>query len=325
MSTSLTVIDKELQARLPVFLELLPPNITPQRLARTVMMAIERTPKLLDCTPQSIINAATTAAVLGLEVDGVTGQGWILPYGNRATFLIGSKGFNTIAFRAGYTLSAGVVREGDIFDYELGSSAFVRHKPVPGNRGRIVGAWATATSSDKPPIVRWMSIEEIEQIKQKSPGARKPDSPWNDLHGPGYSGMCEKTAKRRLARDIPMTTFAVAASLDAEIEDGKAAWLTPDGGLHTDDSAGPVERGTITDVQPEELLMPANPNPWPDFKAVKEFVNWSTEFFTDHPGGCDAWKAHFGRKLDSMLVHPREEVRQAATDLIELYEAKRQT
>lgn len=270
MGTSLAVVNRELTARLPVFQQVLPPQVSPERLMRTVITSCERNPRLLECSPQSIINAATTAAVLGLECDGVTGQGFIVPYKGVATFQPGYKGYNTLAARAGYTVNGAVVREGDEFDYQLGTGGFIRHKPMPGTKRRIVAAWATAESIGRPNIVALMWIDEIEQIKAKSPGARKADSPWNDVNGPGYAAMVEKTAKRRLARSMPLSVMTKAADLDMQHERGNAAYLTPSGDLRVVGEAsaaeGPNGDGTIIDAQPDDILSPANrpAEPQPD-------------------------------------------------------------
>jgi phage RecT family recombinase len=75
-----------------------------------------------------------SAACLGLEVDGVTGQAYLIPFKGRAQLVVGYKGYNTLAARSGITITGAVVREGDEFDYQLGSAAFVRHKPK-GSKG----------------------------------------------------------------------------------------------------------------------------------------------------------------------------------------------
>jgi phage RecT family recombinase len=70
-----------------------------------------------------LFNSAMSAAVLGLEVDGVTGQAYLIPFAGKAQLVIGYKGFNTLAARSGITITGAVVREGDEFDFELGSNA----------------------------------------------------------------------------------------------------------------------------------------------------------------------------------------------------------
>ena len=297
MGTNLTVIDRELTTRLPIFQQVLPPSVSPQRLMRTVMMSIERLPKLLDCTPQSIINAATTAAVLGLECDGVTGQGYLIPYGNVAQFQIGYKGYNTLASRAGYTVNGAVVREQDEFEYSLGTGGYVRHKPLLERvrERRIIAAWATAESTGRPAIVAIMSIDEILEIKARSKGAKKLDSPWNDATGPGFAAMCEKTVKRRLARSMPLSVMQLANALDSAVEEGHQVHLEPDGNLKV------VGSGTADDAprtaQPAEILTPANE--WPTHNTRGEWAKWSRDKFLLKASvdQAKAWHAHYGEHL----------------------------
>lgn len=314
MGTDLAVIDRELTARKPVFAQLLPPSVTPDKLMRTVMMSIERNPRLLNCTVQSIVNAATTAAVLGVECDGVTGQGYIVPYGNVATFQLGYKGYNTIAARAGYTITGSVVREGDAFAYELGSDPYVKHKPHHTRGARIVGAWACATSNHRPPIIRYMPIEEIEDVKARSQGAKKPDSPWNDPFV-GYPSMCEKTVKRRLARDMPMSVMQQAAALDASVDIGKSAHLDVSGEMHTE-AEGPKAEGVIIDVQPEDLTTPVG---WPDHRTIKAFYEYSLKVLNDEPTRAKEWHDHYRSKLDSMFASAHKDVRFAYDELMGIY------
>lgn len=317
MGTDLKVIDKELTARKPIFLQLLPPSITPDRLMRTVMMSVEKTPKLMQCSVQSIVNAATTAAVLGLECDGVTGQGYLVPYGGVATFQIGYKGYNTLGARAGYTITGSVVREGDAFAYELGSDPYVKHKPSKVRGGRIVGAYAIARSNDRPPIIRYMDIDEIEDIKAKSQGAKKDDSPWRDPKV-GYPAMCEKTVKRRLARDMPMSVMQTAAALDSAQDRGDPAHLDVGGALHAggDSAAGPQSAGVIIDVQPEDITSPVG---WPTHRTLKEFFDYSTKLLNEQPDRAEAWHEHYKDKLAALKDHTHPAVQEALSDLVALY------
>jgi recombination protein RecT len=318
MGTSLAVIDKELTARKTIFAELLPPSVSADKLMRTVMMSVERNPRLAECSVQSIVNAATTAAVLGLECDGVTGQGYIVPYKNTATFQIGYKGYNTMAARAGYTITGGVVREGDAFESEMGSTPYVRHRPLHARGARIVSAWACATSNDRPPIIRVMSIEEIEDVKARSQGARKADSPWNDPVT-GYPAMCEKTVKRRLARDMPMSVMQSASALDSAQDRGDPAFLNAKGDLHND-APGPAAKGTIIDVAPENILEPVN---WPTHKTPKQFFAYSTEYLeTATLEQATAWHAHYADTLVKLKDHEHPSVQEALSDLIALFVEK---
>ena len=169
VGSELVALEQQLKPLAPHFAQVLGKTMPVERLMRTIMISVERLPMLLQCDRQSIFNAAMSAACLGLEVDGVTGQAYLIPFKGRAQLVIGYKGFNTLAARSGITITGAVVREGDEFDYQLGSSAFVRHVPTLGNKGRIVAAWATATALQRPPMGRAASFTTGLSRSMKSP------------------------------------------------------------------------------------------------------------------------------------------------------------
>jgi len=171
-----------------------------------------------------------SAAVLGLEVDGVTGQAFLIPFKTRAQLVVGYKGYNTMGARSGYTITGACVREGDEFDYMLGSECYLRHKPSFRADARITHAWAVATNLRLPPIISVLSIHDIIAVKNKSPGAQKADSPWRDV-AIGFPAMSEKTAKRRLARSMPLNVMQYASRLEEAFdEQHRPGWIDPERG-----------------------------------------------------------------------------------------------
>jgi recombination protein RecT len=88
-ANDLVVFEKQLQPLAPRFAQVLGATMPVERLMRTVMISVERLPRLLDCDRQSLFNAAMSAACLGLEVDGVTGQAYLLPFKGKAQLVIG--------------------------------------------------------------------------------------------------------------------------------------------------------------------------------------------------------------------------------------------
>lgn len=247
MSNDLVLFEQQMKAVTPQFADVLGNRMPPERLIRTVLMACEKVPKLLQCNRQSLMNAGMTFGVLALEVDGVTGQGYILPFANVAQPVIGYKGYNTIAGRGGITITGAVVREGDEFDWSKGTKAFVRHKAKLDNRGRIIAAWSHAEANGRPPIVEVMGIGDLEDVRARSPGAKKADSPWNDPKI-GLPAMYEKTVKRRLARSTPMNwaspEFQYAAVMEEAFEErGKHSYIAPGRGVIIDgEDAGPIAK-----------------------------------------------------------------------------------
>lgn len=254
MANDLTVLENQLAPLAPRFTEALAGMMPVERLTRTIVVSCERVPRLLECDRQSLFNAAMSAACLGLEVDGVTGQAFLIPFGTKAQLVIGYKGYNTLAARSGYVIRGGVVRDGDdIWDFDE-ATAFVKHKRNLGNQGRIIAAWALAASNSLPPALRVLGIDELMAIKARSPGARKTDSPWNDPTI-GFPAMCEKSPKRRLARVMPLNIMQLAARLDEAFEEqGRTAHITADRNIIID--------GEFTEPSPTPKvgdLIPASP------------------------------------------------------------------
>lgn len=70
-----------------------------QRFITTVIAAVNATPALKNCTPDSIITSALQMESLGLPYG--MGDAYIIPYGDKATFQIGARGYITLAMRSG--------------------------------------------------------------------------------------------------------------------------------------------------------------------------------------------------------------------------------
>lgn len=281
--SNLVQYEKALEPMIPTFKDLLAPvSMEPARLIRTVLVSIERTPQLQKCTMQSVVNSATTFAVLGLEVDGVTGQGFLLPFRDLAQPVIGYKGYNTLAWRAGYTINGSVVREGEEFDYMLGSEGFVRHKPLLGGKPdrQILAAYACATAPGMSPIVQVLDINELLAVKAKSPGAKRSQSPWNDP-SVGFAAMCEKTAKRRLARAMPLNVMQRAATMEERFDEmGQSSYIRPDGNLFDGSDKVKMDKqpeptGPIIDMEPivfKVQMADGSERTFPNFEGWKAFM-----------------------------------------------------
>lgn len=244
MPSELAIFENQLKPLTNQFEDVLADRMPAERLMRTLFMACEKTPKLLQCNRQSLINCGMTFAVLALETDGVTGQGYILPFKQVAQPVVGYKGYNTIGARSRLTITGQVVREGDEYDFDVGEG-WVKHKPTAaGSQGRIIAGWAKAAATDRPAIVEWMWLPDLEAVKAKSPGARMSDSPWNDARV-GLPAMYSKTVKRRLARSTPMEwarpEFQLAARMEEAFdEQGKTGHITRDRGLILEGNASPI-------------------------------------------------------------------------------------
>lgn len=69
------------------------------RFTSSLIAAVSATPALKNCTTDSIITAALQFVPFDFPIG--TGAAWIIPYGDKATFRIGAKGYRQLAMRSG--------------------------------------------------------------------------------------------------------------------------------------------------------------------------------------------------------------------------------
>lgn len=136
----------------------LPKHLTADRMSRLALTAFSTTPALQNCEHKSIAASIMTASTLGLEI-GVNGQGFLIPYGKNCQFVPGWKGLVDLVSRSGRaTVWTGAVFQGDEFDYALGDTPFIRHRPGDEDDPELlthVYAVGRARGSDHPVIEVW--------------------------------------------------------------------------------------------------------------------------------------------------------------------------
>lgn len=202
----------------------LPKHLTPERLLRVTMTAVQNTPKLLDCDRTSLFAAVMTCAQLGLEPDGVLGQAYLVPFRGKVQFIPGYKGFLTLARNSGEisSIQAHEVCENDEFDYAYGLDERLHHRPAEGERGEVTHFYAYAKFKDGGHVFEVMTLTQVEAVRDNSEGYKAfkngviKSNPW-DSH---FVQMGRKTAIRRLANYLPLSVQR-AAALDAAYDDGK--------------------------------------------------------------------------------------------------------
>lgn len=108
----------------------LPKHLSAERMARIALTCFRQNPGLGKCDPKSVFAAVIMSAQLGLE-PGIGGQAYLIPYGGECQFVPGWQGLVDIVSRSGRaSVWTGAVYEGDEFDYALGDSPFVKHRPA---------------------------------------------------------------------------------------------------------------------------------------------------------------------------------------------------
>lgn len=169
------------------------------RFLRQLIMATDKNLALLDCSPASFFSAALALAACGLDPSGNNGESAIVPFKGVATPMVMARGYVMMAIRSGAAkaIDHGVVCEGDQFDYELGTNAYIRHRPALNNRGEAVAVWCFAVLPTGEKIFEVMGWDEVEAIRARSRSAN--NGPW--VTDPLEMGR--KTVLRRIMKRIP--------------------------------------------------------------------------------------------------------------------------
>lgn len=190
----------------------LPSHINAAHMIRVALTTINRTPKLLACTPLSLCSAVMQAAELGLELSGPLGQAYLIPYwnshtkSNEAQFQIGYKGIKDLAFRTGQVASypARVVHEKDPFDINYGTNQFIHHKPYvgAGDPGKIIGVYAVVNFKGGGEDFEFWTYDQVEEHRKRySKYSDKPDSVWQN----NWPAMAKKTLMIQVGKRCPMS------------------------------------------------------------------------------------------------------------------------
>ena len=228
-------IEGLIESRKDAIARALPKMIDQKRFIQIVMTCVGKNPELLKCTEISLLGSILTAAQVGLELDPVFGQAYLIPYWNKdkkcheAQFQAGYKGLIELALRSEKVISitAQVIYEGDEWRYEHTSDgdSFV-HKPVMDNdrRGNPVGAWARAKLKDGFSQFDVMTTGDIEAIRQAAPSANSPA--WRNH----WSEMAKKTVVKRMAKYLPVAAELHKYSAQEDALEGGFATIDISGG-----------------------------------------------------------------------------------------------
>jgi len=170
--------------------KVLPTHMTPDRFIRVALTALTRTPKLLDCTKESLLRCMMDLSASGLEPDGRHAH--LIPYGKECTLVIDYKGIVAIVRRdpAVVDVQCFTIRENDSATWNNGviNHTFRIGKP----RGEVIATytkitWADGRVSTGEPFEK----EDAERSRKSSKSGNA--GPWKDH----YTEMWKKSNIRR--------------------------------------------------------------------------------------------------------------------------------
>lgn len=207
-----------MQSQKDAFDEVLQKSITKERFVRIALSAFRNTPKLMECSKVSLVNALMNSAALGLEPNTPLGLSYLIPRNSRdgmqVRFEIGYKGLLDLARRSGQivTIHADVVRAEDFYEAWHGSQAHLKHVPFrAGDRGAVVTYYAYAKLKDGGFQFVEMPPLDIEAIRQRSQA--KDSGPWVT----DYEAMAKKTVLKQLCKLLPQSVH-ISHALQADID-----------------------------------------------------------------------------------------------------------
>lgn len=209
----------------------LPMQMSVNRLVRVAISSVRKNPDLQMCDALSIVACVIQGAQLGLEMDGVLGNAYMVPYGQQAQFIIGYKGLVTLGYRSDRIsrIDGKNVYEGDDFEYQYGTNQFISHIP----RGeydpdKITDTYVIIKLADGRDIIEVWGVNRIKARRDRfSQGwQKKPNtSPWAFA----FEAMALKTVARAAFKFAPISvSLQNAIAMDEQYEVGIPQGLTSD-------------------------------------------------------------------------------------------------
>lgn len=210
----------------------MPKHVTPDRLFRTLLTAVNHDPKLLKCTQASIVEGIMKAGELGLDLSGTMGEAYLIPFSNKvdgvwvlqAVLIPGYRGLQKLARQSGEVdrIEARAVYERDNFELEFGLSPKLKLVPAIGDRGKIIGAYALVMLKSGEALIDWMTKAEIDKIRASSKS--KDSLMWSEHYGEA----ARKTVFRRCVKWAPVSAEKFQQAL--EVADREFSLDVVDGG-----------------------------------------------------------------------------------------------
>jgi len=199
------------------------------RFMSSVTAAVQRNPKLLECTQISFINSFMMVAQCEFMPSDVSGEAYVLPYKSKkkvgnawvevmeAQFQLGYQGIVTLLYRAGAkSIVSELVHKNDVFKI-INTNIYHEIDPFKtlAERGEVIGAYAIITTKTGGEIGKFMRIEDIVAHGKKfSKSFASEFSPWNASNDP-EGWMPRKTVLKQAAKLAPKNeTLNIAIAED---------------------------------------------------------------------------------------------------------------
>lgn len=208
-------------------------------------VSVRNNPKLLECTPMSIVSSLVAISLSGLDV--ASNEAYVVPYKNYKTgktyaipitsyrgdiknmyrFKVDS---NTPLIKSIYVSE---VKEKDLFDVSGGSEVRIIHKPnYREERGEVFSYYAIAKLHTGGEVFSIMTKKEVEDYadkysKSKDWKTKKLTGPWSTE----FDEMAKKTVIHKLKKLLPSSFVSTEDYIDTELFDNRVVEMTKEGNI----------------------------------------------------------------------------------------------
>lgn len=212
MSNAIQVVQSAILAIRPTFDSVLVDrSINFDREAEFAIQTISKsdyTLKIAAGNRQSVIDAVTNIAAIGISLNPARKQAYLVPRDGSICLDISYIGLLDLAMESGSIRwgQARLVHEKDSFELQgLDKEPLHRYAPF-GDRGDIIGAYCVVKTSDGDYLTEAMSVEEINSIRDRSSAwkawvEKKKKCPWVT----DWGEMAKKTVVKRAYKYWPKT------------------------------------------------------------------------------------------------------------------------
>lgn len=171
---------------------------------------VQSTPKLLECSEQSLMWSFMKCAEYNLFPSSVSGEVYILPYGWIAQFQLGYKGIISLLYRAGIgSIYTDIVRANDRFKVTSGLNPNIEHEYALENRWDPIWVYVVCSVNNEK-IWKYMWRDEVLAFKKFSKSAWSTSSPWDPKNDPELN-MWRKTVIKQVAKNLSLTEDVYSA------------------------------------------------------------------------------------------------------------------
>ena len=208
-------------------------------------VSVRNNPKLLECTPMSIVSSLVAISLSGLDV--ASNEAYVVPYKNYKTgktYAIPITSYrgdikNMYRFKVDSNtpliknIYVSEVKEKDLFDVSGGSEVRIIHKPnYREERGEVFSYYAIAKLHTGGEVFSIMTKKEVEDYadkysKSKDWKTKKLTGPWSTE----FDEMAKKTVIHKLKKLLPSSFVSTEDYIDTELFDNRVVEMTKEGNI----------------------------------------------------------------------------------------------